>query len=124
VTQEIIPFNGDRNHLIAQWPSAVPGVNAKLAIAKAIAKAAETAVHTLAQTRYAIVKVLNEHSLQVELLNEQWRVIREDVIPVMATYTVHNQARRTLAGMRLDPDLDDAAREDLDRALERRRGRQ
>ena len=123
MTLEIVRFNGNRNQVVATLPSVLPGSLTKMAVVKAVAAAAESAASAISAARYAIVKVLTESSIQIEFLNERRRVIREDIIPVLATYSAHNDARRVLARMGLESDLHDDALNDLSNALQRRRDR-
>ncbi|ACU71141.1 hypothetical protein Caci_2222 [Catenulispora acidiphila DSM 44928] len=123
MSKEIVRFNGDRNEVVATLPNVLPGSLTRMAVVKAIATAAENTAYALASARYAVVKVVTETSLQIEFLNERRRVIREDIIPVLAISQSHNDARRAVYNMSLDDDIRQDALADLDRARQRRRDR-
>lgn len=95
-------------------------------VQRTVIPAVEGAVRSLALTagavHRAVVTAYLENKLRIEVLAADARVLHEDVIPIVATVRIHQQARNQLDIMGLDADLDEAARAALDAKRRRRLG--
>jgi hypothetical protein len=72
--------------------------------------------------RRAVVTAYTENNLRITYMSNEAKVLRQDVIPILATVRVHQKARDQLDNMSLDADLYDAARAALDDKRRRRIG--
>lgn len=123
MTDEIVPYNGARNRVLATLPRVLPAALTHGALISAVAAAAEATARAAAAARYAVVKVRRENEIAIQLLDEERRVLREDVVPVMAIVAAHQAGRQALRGAGLDADLLEDALADLDRKRRQRRDR-
>ncbi|MEW1723036.1 hypothetical protein [Streptomyces sp. NPDC093109] len=123
MSEEMVPFSGSRSGLLASLPQVLPAALPHGALVAAIAELARTTLRVASAARYAVVQIRNESDVAIQLLDEKRRVMREDVIPVLAIAAAHQAGRQVLMSGGLDADLRADALADLDRKRQRRRNR-
>jgi hypothetical protein len=123
MSDEIVSYNGARNRVVATLPHVLPTGLVHAALLSAVARTAEAAVQTVATAHYAVVKVLRDNRIAIQLLDYERRVFKEDVLPILAINRAHQAGRRALGGAGLDSDLLESALEDLERKRQQRRDR-
>jgi hypothetical protein len=120
---EIVPYNDSRNRLLATLPRVLPAALPHNALIAAVAAVAETTARAFSAARYAVVKIRGENDIAIQLLDQERRVLREDIVPIMAMVAAHQKGRDSLNGSGLDADLLAGALADIDRKLQQRRDR-
>jgi hypothetical protein len=123
MTDEIVHYDGARSSVLATLPRMLPAALTHGALISAVAAAAETTARAAAAARYAVVKVRRENEIAIQFLDEERRVLREDIIPVMAIVAAHDKGRRAVRSYGLDADLLEDALADMERKRQQRRDR-
>ncbi|WP_432097148.1 hypothetical protein [Streptomyces sp. bgisy100] len=122
MTEEVIPFGRNQPGIRAVIPDALPGSLPRGAVVAAIAAGAGGVARGVAAVRHAVVRVVGESNVQIQYLDEHHRVLREDIVPVMAMIDAHQNGRDAARAAGLDPDLLEEALADMDKRRRRRRG--
>lgn len=84
-------------------------------------------VRTLAgaatQVRRILIEAVREHQVEIALMDQRARILRRDVVPIMALAGAHQLARNVLDRSGFDADIHADAAQDLEavRQLRRRR---
>jgi hypothetical protein len=68
-----------------------------------------------------LIEVRDQISLSLQYINAQGRIIREDIIPVVAVASAHQGGREALRSMDIDEDIYNDAMNDLDEKRQKRR---
>ncbi len=118
--KEMVPSKNGRFLLTASTDVSIEGVR------KAIPQ-----IRALIETTYSNIRVLRAHvrivrdqcELEIETAAHQTRIHREDVIPALALARAHQAGRNAIRDSGLDPDLKEAALQELEAKRLRRLGK-
>jgi hypothetical protein len=123
MTDEIVPYNSSRSRVLATLPGVLPATLTHGALVAAVARAAEATARAAVAAHFAVVRVRRQNEISIQLLDEERRVLKEDVVPVMAIVAAFQSGRQALRGAGLDADLLEDGLADLEWKRQQRRDR-
>jgi hypothetical protein len=116
-------IKASRLQVSLQYPDSIPAS----VVSKAIIPAATRIITELARSSIsvtgAVVEILEETKVKIKFYQEYGRILREDIIPIVAMNKAHHDGRRMVWGMGLDSDLEQDALDDLEAKRQKRRPR-
>lgn len=114
--------SSDGNSVQLEYPRSLAEEVVRNTFIPAVEGFVRSLAHTTLAVHRAVVTAYSENELQIAYLRYDAKVIRHDVIPVVATLHAHQWGRDRLDSMDLDADLWASGRAALDEKRRRRLG--